>query len=545
MSIFNRMKLSVRLFVLALVALLSLVVVSVGALRSLDDLLTVERRSSIEQLTESAHATVAHFHALAEKGQMSMDEAKAQAAAAIGAMRYGDGDYFWINDMDQKMVMHPIKPALNGQDLSTLKDPNGKLIFKDMIAAVRKDGKGFVDYLWPKPGTEAPQPKISFVKGFAPWNWVIGTGVYVSDLKTMFWSHATESLALVALGFIVTLVVCTLIGRSILRALGGEPEILAGVAQRIAAGDLSGEVTVPRGDDRSVVFAIHKMQEDLKAMIQAVRRQADQIAVSAQAVAQASATVREAAGGQAEAAESTAAAVEEIAVSVAHVASNTEESQRNSERTCTVAGEGEQQSSVASESIANVSDTVIQAAAQIQVLKERSSEIGTIAQVIREIADQTNLLALNAAIEAARAGEQGRGFAVVADEVRGLAERTGAATAKISEVIQAVQNETNTAVASIEAITPKVKKGSELSAQAAASLRSIQDSASSTMQRVSDVALSMKELSAGAEAIAKNMEAITDMAARSNAATERNAEATASLERTASELKQLIDRFRT
>jgi methyl-accepting chemotaxis protein len=228
--------------------------------------------------------------------------------------------------------------------------------------------------------------------------------VYVSDLKTIFWSHASNSLILVALGFIVTLGVCWLIGRSILRALGGEPDMLATVTQRIASGDLSGEVVVSRGDSSSVVFAIHRMQADLKTMIQAVRRQAEQIAVSAQAVAQASATVREAAGGQASAAESTAAAVEEIAVSVAHVASNTEESQANSERTCAAASEGEQQSSVASESIANVSETVAKAAAQIQVLKARSSEIGTIAQVIREIADQTNLLALNAAIEASRVG---------------------------------------------------------------------------------------------------------------------------------------------
>ncbi|MCZ4303133.1 cache domain-containing protein [Zoogloeaceae bacterium G21618-S1] len=545
MQIFNRMKLSVRLFVLALLSLVSLAVVAAGALRSLDELLTAERRSSIERLTESAHATVAYFHGLAEKGQMSMDDAKAQAAAAVGAMRYGDGEYFWINDMNQAMVMHAVKPDLNGKDLSALKDANGKLIFKDMVAAVSQKGQGFVDYLWPKPGEDAPQPKISFVKGFAPWNWVIGTGVYVSDLKTIFWSHASNSLILVALGFIVTLGVCWLIGRSILRALGGEPDMLAHVTQRIASGDLSGDVVVPKGDSSSVVFAIHRMQADLKTMIQAVRRQAEQIAVSAQAVAQASATVREAAGGQASAAESTAAAVEEIAVSVAHVAANTEESQANSERTCAAASEGEQQSSVASESIANVSETVAQAAAQIQVLKSRSSEIGTIAQVIREIADQTNLLALNAAIEAARAGEQGRGFAVVADEVRGLAERTGAATSKISEVIVAVQKETNIAVESIEAITPKVQKGSELSAQAAGSLRSIQDSARGTMQRVSDVALSMKELSAGADAIAKNMEAITEMASRSTDATERNADATAVLEGTASELKQLIDRFRT
>ncbi|MCB1938085.1 MAG: methyl-accepting chemotaxis protein [Rhodocyclaceae bacterium] len=545
MKFMNRMRLSARLFILALLALLSLSVVALGAIYALDTSLTNERRTSVERLTESAYGVVAHFHARAQAGELGTEAAQQQAAAAVSALRYGDGDYFWINDMAQVMVMHPIKPALNGKDLSELKDPAGKPIFRDMVAVVKAQGSGFVDYLWPKPGEDKPQPKISFVKGFAPWGWVVGTGVYVSDLDALFWRNATDSLLLVGLGFVITLGGCWLIGRGILRSLGGEPSLLAGVAQRISAGDLSGAVPVAAGDTTSVVYSIRKMQDDLKAMIVAVRQQAEHIAASATAVTAASKTVRDSTGAQSEAAESTAAAVEEIAVSVSHVAASTEASQHDSERTCKVAAEGEEQSSVASESIANVSDTVVQAAAQIQVLKERSNEIGTIAQVIREIADQTNLLALNAAIEAARAGEQGRGFAVVADEVRSLAERTGTATAKITEVIAAVQNETNTAVASIEAITPKVKKGSELAAQAAGSLRSIQESARATMQRVSDVALSMKELSAGADEIAKNMEAITEMADRSSAAISSNADATHSLESTATELKRLIDRFRT
>ncbi|MCB1959003.1 MAG: methyl-accepting chemotaxis protein [Rhodocyclaceae bacterium] len=544
MGFINQMRLSARLFMLALLALLSLVVVALGAIYALNTSLTDERRASVEQLVESAHSVVTHYHARAQAGELSTEEAQRQAAAAVGALRYGDGDYYWINDMTPAMVMHPIKPALNGKPLGELKDPAGKPLFMEMIAVVKAQGGGFVDYQWPKPGEDKPQPKVSFVKGFAPWGWVIGTGVYVSDLDTLFWRHASQSLILVVIGFVVTLGGCWVIGSGILRSLGGEPGMLANVADRISAGDLSSEVPVAAGDTHSVAFSIYKMQDDLKSMIGAVRVQADQIAKSAQAVATSSKTVRDAAREQADTAESTAAAVEEIAVSVSHVAVSTEASQEDSERTCSVAASGEEQSSIASESIANVSDTVAQAASQIQVLKERSNEIGTIAQVIREIADQTNLLALNAAIEAARAGEQGRGFAVVADEVRSLAERTGTATTKINEVIAAVQNETNTAVASIEAITPKVKKGSELAAQAAGSLRSIQDSARATMERVSEVSLSMQELRSGADEIAKNMETITAMAERSSTAISSNADATHALEHTAVELKRLIDRFR-
>ena len=247
---------------------------------------------------------------------------------------------------------------------------------------------------------------------------------------------------------------------------------------------------------------------------------------------------------QTEVAGSTAAAIEEMAVSVAHVSENTDEARSNSQRNAEIAQRGESLPREASEGIAQISATVTSAAQQIQVLRDRSGEIGEIANVIREISDQTNLLALNAAIEAARAGEQGRGFAVVADEVRKLAERTGAATAQISQVIVSVKAETESAVASIEQIVPKVDTGARLSKQAADALREIREGAHDTLGRLEDVVLSMKELTAASNSVATNMQEVAEMAERSSEQIRYSTESTEKLKHSAEALEDLTAGFR-
>ena len=223
---------------------------------------------------------------------------------------------------------------------------------------------------------------------------------------------------------------------------------------------------------------------------------------------------------------------------------NTEEARGNSQRTAEVAQRGEDLARDASEGIAQISETVSSAAKQIQVLRDRSGEIGEIADVIREISDQTNLLALNAAIEAARAGEQGRGFAVVADEVRKLAERTGAATAQISQVIQAVKAETESAVAGIEQIVPKVDSGARRSQQAADALREIREGARDTLGRLEDVVSSMKELTAASHSVATNMQEVAQMAERSSSEIRTSTESTEKLKHSAEALEALTAGFR-
>ncbi|NMG76382.1 methyl-accepting chemotaxis protein [Aromatoleum diolicum] len=525
-------------------ALAMFAVVMFEAVGSLREVLADERNEQTKNSVEAVHGILEYFQKREAAGEMTREAAQDGAKAVIRGLRYGDGEYFWINDMQSHTVMHPIKPELDGKDMREVVDPNGKRLFVEFVNTVRKSGSGYVDYLWPKPGATAPQPKVSYVKGFTPWGWVVGTGVYVNDLDEVFWVHASHSLILGSIATLLLLVLSWRIGRGVLRQLGGEPSDLQRIAAQIAERDLTAQVKVREGDARSVTYAMDQMQSRLAEVIRRVRDNAHDVTDAVRQAADAGRAIHDASLRQTEVAGSTAAAIEQMAVSIAHVSENTDEARGNSQRTVDVAQRGEALARDASEGIAQISDTVTGAAKQIQVLRDRSGEIGKIADVIREISDQTNLLALNAAIEAARAGEQGRGFAVVADEVRKLAERTGAATAQISQVIVSVKAETESAVASIEQIVPKVDSGARLSKQAADALREIREGARDTLDRLEDVVSSMKELTSASNSVATNMQEVAEMAERSSDEIRCSTESTEKLKHSAEALESLTAGFR-
>lgn len=126
------------------------------------------------------------------------------AREAISQLRYDKQEYFWINDVQPRVVMHPTRPELNGKDVSDLKDPNGLALFSAFTNTVRQQGKGFVNYQWPKPGSSAPVDKISYVQGFEPWGWVIGTGICIDDSVTTTFMH---QLRIAGVGVLFTLLV--------------------------------------------------------------------------------------------------------------------------------------------------------------------------------------------------------------------------------------------------------------------------------------------------------------------------------------------------
>jgi len=301
---------------------------------------------------------------------------------------------------------------------------------------------------------------------------------------------------------------------------------------------------VAHGDGRSITFAVDQMQTRPADVIRHIRENVGHVTEAVRKAAHAGRSIHEASLRQSEVAGGTAAAIEEMAVSIAHISENTDEARSNSQRTAALAERGEVLARDASDGIAQISATVATASQQIQVLRDRSGEIGKIADVIREIADQTNLLALNAAIEAARAGEQGRGFAVVADEVRKLAERTGVATTQISRMIASVRSETESAVQSIGLIVPKVESGSRLSQQAAEALREIRTGAGDTLERLGDVVSAMKELSAASNNVANNMQEVAEMAERSSAESRSSADSSEQLKSNAEALEALTAGFR-
>ncbi len=187
-------------------------------------------------------------------------DVKERALNIIKHLRYGKDGYFWINDMNCKMVMHPIKPSLNGKDLSNLKDSTGKYFFREFVDICKKNGEGFVKYLWPKPGSDVPVPKISYVKLFKPWGWVIGSGAYMDDIKASVGELTTDSIILVVVATILSLI----LGLTFALQISRSAKQIASVAKAIAAGDFSQEIEV-KGKD-----AIAQMAEALKDMIDGV-----------------------------------------------------------------------------------------------------------------------------------------------------------------------------------------------------------------------------------------------------------------------------------
>ena len=524
---------------LALGALLTLVLI-----HSHDELLN-DRKEKVRNLVEAAYSQIAYYGKLAESGAMPQADAQKLAMEALRTSRYDEKEYFWINDFHPKMVMHPIKPELQGQDLTNNKDAAGKQHFVEFVKVAKTEGAGFVDYRWSKPGQEKPLPKLSYVKGYTPWGWIIGTGIYMDDVDAKFQSQAIK-LGLFGLGiggFIALSLF--LLSRNIIRTLGGEPDLASSITKRIASGNLNTPIECQPNDNDSLLANIRTMQETLRSMINTIVQNAEQVASSAQQLMRSSDDLSARSQRQSEAASSMAASVEEMAVSIDQVKENAAEAYGISERSANTSDNGAAIIHNAASEMSKISDTVQASSLIVEDLGYQSDQITSIVNTIKDIADQTNLLALNAAIEAARAGEQGRGFAVVADEVRKLADRTAHSTTEIAEMVSKIQTGTREAVGSMQASVTQVSSGVEMANQAGDSINEIRAGALRVSSVVNGISNAIAEQSIASNDIAAQLETIAQMSEESAIAVRHTSDAARHLQSLSESLRGTVAQFRT
>ena len=225
-----------KLHTITAAALVGIVAVSGIGLFSLKAQVEQGRMAKTRNLVDTAYGVAAYFEGEERAGHLSRADAQGAAVRALKGLRYDDQEYFWVNDMQPRMVAHPMKPELEGKDLSALQDPTGKRLFVDFVALVKRQGQGFVDYYWPKPGADAPVPKLSYVRGFAPWGWVIGTGIYADDTAAILWGAARQAAAGMLVVVALIGLLAALIGRRLTRPLLA----LNRAMHRLAAGETDG-----------------------------------------------------------------------------------------------------------------------------------------------------------------------------------------------------------------------------------------------------------------------------------------------------------------
>ncbi|OWW22691.1 methyl-accepting chemotaxis protein [Noviherbaspirillum denitrificans] len=502
-----------KLGVLAATAALGILLLIAFFVVTERSLVLEERKASVRQAVEAAHNILVYNHSLAAKGVISEEDAKRNAMAAIKAFRYGDGDYFWINDMQPKMVMHPIKPELDGKDLSQNKDPKGKPLFVEFVEMVKKNEAGFVFYMWPMPGTDVDVEKVSYVKGFAPWGWVVGTGVYLDKINSMVWKRSISFLIFAFVTMGVLLVICYFVSRSITRPMAHAIR----VAQSVAAGDLSTTIEVRnRNETGQLMQALKDMNASLARTVEQVRTGAHTIAAASGQVAAGNFDLSSRTDMQARALADTASTMKHLTDTVDQNAGNAQQANQLAASASEVATKG--------------GAVVTQVIATMGSINDSSKKIVDIIGVIDGIAFQTNILALNAAVEAARAGEQGKGFAVVATEVRNLAQRSSAAAKEIKSLIGD----------SVE----KVDIGSRLVDQAGATM----DEIVASVKRVTDI---MSEITAASQEQSHGIDLVNRAIAEMNEVTQQNAQlveqaaaAAESMQEEAGNLAGLINVFK-
>ncbi|MBA2080912.1 methyl-accepting chemotaxis protein [Aeromonas veronii] len=507
-----------------------------------------ERKALLSSYIMMAKTAVDAVYALPDS-----PENRQKVKELLRPLRYSSDGYFFVYDFEGNTILLPVRTELEGKNRWNDKDAKGKLLIQEILKSARQ-GDGFTEYWTAKPSIGRDAPKLAFTLVLDKYQWAIGTGFYIDDIDNELAAlraeresnmHASlqSSVLVILLILGITLAATVIVGNRVTKPLADAVLALNDIAN--GEGDLTQRLKVQSQDEIgqlasafnrfveriqsvvsqvgetsnhlfSAVDKLHHLSEHYDHQMQGHSRETDQVVT---AVTEMSSTAQE------------------VAASASNAATATSDAARESDAARGVV-------SGAINSINRLVGEVHTASGVIEQLAQETAKIGSVVEVIRGIAEQTNLLALNAAIEAARAGEQGRGFAVVADEVRSLAGRTQQSTKEINEMLQRLQGGVKQAVEVMQASEDRSQETVQEASHIASSLDSMVMAVSTINDMNIQIATAAEEQHAVSEEINKNLVAIQQIVSELTSAAVESNSTTRDLASTGDKLRKLVSQFR-
>ena len=543
MKLLRNIRISQRIWLILIIALVSTLTAEGLSLSHLHKEIRQAEITKATHLVEVAHDLMAFYHQKELNGELTGEQARQQALSALAAVRYSGNEYYWVNDMNNIMIMHPLAPQTVGTDLTTMRNTEGVNVISEMVQLARSKGTASFEYSWPKPGEEDGSAKIAAFKHFKPWDYMIGTGIYVDAMQAKFRTAVISSVILSAVVVLAMFLLLFIIGRSISQPLDKIVNAMRDVASGEA--DLTRRLDDNAKDELSqIAHYFNRFNRNLSEIIQQLGDSARQLISSSHQLDQISNNSLRDMTRQSERMELMATAINEITYGVQDVAQNANAAAEEVEKANQGADNGRAQVERTIGEINQLSSSVSTAVEHMETLSSDAQEITSVLDVIRNIAEQTNLLALNAAIEAARAGEMGRGFAVVADEVRNLAQRTQQSTEEIHNMISKLQTNTQTVVSVINESSRHSQASVEQVNEAGAALEQIAQSMQQLVALNASIASATTQQSTVVEDVNRNVTEAAELARETTDGARETAQAGQHLASLGRQIDELIKRFR-